>query len=166
MFEEFQAFRRILCLCPCCGEIVRMSDLQLKHKGPTPKTWLDEYETKYSAMTEKENKFDEIKDKLREKATEKGRKEAVKVFNDSIDPKLKALKLNPYDIKPILNPVDFVVFNGMENKGNISNIIFLSKAVQNPALNDLRIQVDKAIKNKKYEWQVARIDEKGNIELE
>jgi hypothetical protein len=43
-FEEFQLFRKILCVCPCCGELVRLSDLRLKTKGEVEKTWLDDYE--------------------------------------------------------------------------------------------------------------------------
>jgi len=42
----FQSFRTILCVCPYCGRIHRLSDPRLKYKRVTPKTWLDEYEVK------------------------------------------------------------------------------------------------------------------------
>ena len=42
-FKEFQEFRKILCICPCCNDIVRVSDLHLKTKGKVSKTWLDKY---------------------------------------------------------------------------------------------------------------------------
>jgi len=166
LLEQLQEFRKILCICPCCGEIVRVSDLRLKLKGITIKTWLDEYQKTEQNIEKKEERFDEREGKLREIAIEKGRKEAEKVFNKAILPSFRALKLDPFDIKPILNPIDFVVFNGMNKKEVISDIIFLSKEYKIPLLHLIRQQIKKVIEQKKYEWQVARIDENGSIIFE
>lgn len=166
LFEEFQEFRKILCVCPHCGEIVRLSDLKLKTKGKAVKTWLDEYAKKSRDMDIKEENFYEISSKLREKAVAKGRKEAQKVINNAISPEFKALKLDPFDIKPIFNPVDFVVFDGMNSKKQVSNVIFLSQKTHNTLLNGIRKKITEVIKKKQYEWQVARINEQGKIELE
>ncbi|MFH1311504.1 MAG: Holliday junction resolvase-like protein [Nanoarchaeota archaeon] len=166
LFEEFQEFRKILCVCPDCGMIVRVSDLKLKVKGVSIKTWLDEYEAKSRLMDNKEEKFEEIKDKLREIAVKKGRKEAEKMFNQVINPTFRELKFDPFDIKPILNPIDFIVFKDMNKKEQVNDIIFLSKICNNPILNNLRVQVKGSIEKKKYDWQVARIDERGKIKVE
>ena len=165
-FEEFQEFRKILCVCPECGEIVRVSDLRLKSKVKVKKTWLDDYEDRSLQMDKKEEEFNEIESKLREAAVEKGRKAAQKVFNKAIKADLRKLKLDPYDIKPILNPVDYIVFKDMNSKDIISNIVFLSKQLENQNINRLRAQVKNVIEDKNYEWLVARIDNTGQIELE
>lgn len=166
LLEQLQEFRKILCICPCCGEIVRVSDLRLKIKGTAIRTWLDKYQKKEQEIEKKEERFDEIEKKLREIAREKGRKEAEKVFNKAILPSFKALKLDPFDVKPILNPVDFVIFKGMNKKEAISDIIFLSKEYKLPSLQLIRQQIQRAIVQKNYEWQVARIDENGKIVFE
>ena len=165
-FEEFQEFRKILCVCPECGEIVRVSDLRLKSKGKVKKTWLDDYEYRSLQMDKNEEEFNEIESKLREAAVEKGRKAAQKVFNKAIKADLRKLKLDPYDIKPILNPVDYIVFKDMNSKDIISNIVFLSKQLENQNINRLRAQVKNVIEDKNYEWLVARIDNTGQIKLE
>lgn len=165
IFEVFQEFRKILCVCPCCGELSRVSDLRLKIKGVAGRTWLDDFELKNSVQADKEQKFEEIEEKIRAKSVEQGRKAAEKVFNQAISPAFKALKLSPFDVKPILNPVDFVVFDGMD-KGNVKDIVLLSKQSMHKMLNQIREQVRTAILNNKYDWQVARIDEVGNIIFE
>jgi predicted Holliday junction resolvase-like endonuclease len=165
-FEEFQEFRKILCVCPECGEIVRVSDLRLKSKVKVKKTWLDDYEDRSLQMDKNEEEFNEIESKLREAAVEKGRKAAQKVFNKAIKADLRKLKLDPYDIKPILNPVDYLVFKDMNSKDIISNIVFLSKQLENQNINRLRAQVKNVIEVKNYEWLIARIDNTGQIELE
>ena len=163
MIEEFQEFRKILCVCPCCGDIVRLSDLRIRSKGPVAKTWLDEYDGKMQALSRREEKFDEKEQILRERARKKGRIAAEKAVNNAISPALRALKLDPFDVKAILNPVDFVVFDGMNKTDSVSSIVFLSKLVRNKELNLIRRQVKKAVVGGKYEWQVARIGEDGGI---
>ena len=165
-FEEFQEFRKILCVCPECGEIVRVSDLRLKTKGKVKKTWLDDYELRSDQMDLKEEEFNEIESKLRAAAVEKGRKKAQKVFNKAINADFRKMKLDPYDIKPILNPVDFLVFKDMNSKDAISDILFLSKQIENRNINLLRSQVKDVIEKKEYEWLVARINNIGQIKFE
>src|SRR3972149_9644741 len=109
LFEEFQQFRKILCVCPDCGTIVRVSDLKLKTKCGGEKTWLDDFEAKSRLIDGKEEKFEQIAEKLRESSVKKGRKEAEKHFNKVINPAFRSLKLDPFDIKPVLNPIDFIV---------------------------------------------------------
>ncbi len=165
-FKEFQEFRKILCVCPECGEIVRVSDLRLKTKGKVKKTWLDDYELRSDQMDLKEEEFSEIESELREAAVEKGRKKAQKVFNKAINADFRKMKLDPYDIKPVLNPVDFLVFKDMNSKDAISDIVFLSKQIENQNINRLRSQVKNVIENEDYEWHIARIDNMGKIKLE
>jgi predicted Holliday junction resolvase-like endonuclease len=166
IFQQFQEFRKVLCVCPCCKDIVRVSELQFKVKGPTTKTWLDEYDRMSNELDRKIERFELKEQELRDIATAKGRKAAAKVVNGAIHPSLRALKLDPYDVKPVLHPIDFVVFKGMNKNDSVSEVLLLSKQVQNPQLNSLRGQIKDAIFGKKYEWQVARINDSGTITFE
>ena len=166
LFEEFGELRKILCICPCCGDIVRVSDLHLKVKGPTTKTWLDTYEAKIIAMSKEEEKFNEKEQKIRDVAVEKGRNEAKKIVNNVVLQIFRKLKLNPFDVKPILNPIDFLVFDGMTDKEKIKNIIFLSRISKIDSLNLIRKQIKETIASKNYIWQVGRIDELGSLSFE
>jgi len=165
ILSTFQAFRRVLCLCPHCQAILRLSDLPLKYRGVAPKTWLDTFETKLSSAEEKEARFDEKEKKLRDQAAERGRRKVPMMIRKSMDSQFAKLKYNPYDIKALLHPVDFVVFDGLENKEELRNIIFLSKAVDNEQLIRLRNSIEKTVEEKRYNWQVARVSIDGKIEM-
>jgi len=165
ILSTFQAFRRVLCLCPHCKAILRLSDLQLKYRGVAPKTWLDTFETKLSSAEEKEALFDESEAKLREQAKERGRRKVPIIIRKSMDSQFAKLKYNPYDIKALLHPVDFVVFDGLESKEDLRKIVFLSKAVNNEQLNGLRSSIEKTVEERKYNWQVARVSIDGKIEM-
>ena len=165
-FEDFQEFRKILCVCPECGDIVRLSDLKLKTKVETEITWLDYYEFRERLLSGREAEFDAVKGELREAARAEGRRQAEVVFNNAIKQDFRRMKFNPIDIKPVLNPVDYLVFKDMNKSKEITDLVFLSKKLENPMINRLREQVKTSIENSNYEWLVARIDNEGKIEFE
>jgi predicted Holliday junction resolvase-like endonuclease len=166
LLKDFQELRKILCVCPCCNKIVRVSDMKLKSKAKGTRTWLDDYQEKARKMDNKEETFEEKEKELRDAATEAGRKEGEKILKRLLVPELKARKINPQDVKPISNPVDYVVFKGMTKKDDIDSILFLSKKSPYPQLTKARSQIQEVVKKKKYGWQVARIDAKGNVVVE
>ena len=163
LVQQFQDFRTILCVCPCCGDIVRISDLKLRTLGKTSRTWRDKYDRDVQKMDTMEEKFDEIEEGLRKLAHERGRLAAQKVFNNAISPELKKMKYNPFDVKPVFYPIDFLVFDGMNDKGSVDELILLSRQSKSTTLNSIRDKVDLAVAQENYGWQEARIDEKGKI---
>jgi predicted Holliday junction resolvase-like endonuclease len=162
----FQSSRRILCVCPCCGDIVRLSDLSLSYKGKSYKTWMDTYERKIMTLETKTEKFEEKEQEIRDKAAERGRKKVEERICGMMCNEIAKLKYNPYDIKAIWHPVDFVVFDGMNNEDSISDITFLSRKIDDPNLNKVREMVKECVVKKKYEWMVARISIDGKMKIE
>lgn len=164
--DMFHSFRTILCVCPHCNGLLRLSDLHLKYGGKAPRTWLDKYDANKSQIDNMETEFDEKEDKLREAAHERARKQVPKLVNKFIDRRIAQLKYNPYDIKTIMHPVDFVVFNGLNTNDEIENITFLSEKTQNQTLNKIRKSLFSSVDKERYDWKTARIQLDGNIQLE
>ncbi len=164
LLDAFQSFRRILCVCPCCGEIVRMSDLHLKYSGKSPKTWLDEYELQLLELDGKERAFDAKEAELREKAIERGRNKVPLMIKNCLCPEFKALEYDPYDIKAIMDPVDFVVFDGLNQGKQVQSVTFLAKPT-NPQMRKVTETIKTTISKGSYDWKVARITTTGKVEL-
>lgn len=163
MLALFRAFRAILCICPHCNEIQRLSDLRLKYPGKAEKTWLDLYDSKVRTMERKELSFEEKEKELREQANERGRKQVPVILKKLIHTELTTLPYDPYDIKALLHPVDFVVFDGMNGKPSLNEIAFLSRKTGNGTLAEVRSSIKTAIGKGSYNWQVARVDTDGNV---
>lgn len=166
LLSVFQSFRTILCICPRCGEIMRLSDLRLRYTGKAPKTWLDTHQSKLLSLQKKEELFDEEEEKLREKSRERGRKKVPRIVKRCICPEFARLKYNPYDLKAILHPVDFVVFNGMNSGPEVRDVTFLSRKTPNRELNLIRESIKNTIEKANYDWQVARITIDGKVSFE
>ena len=166
LLDVFQSFRRILCICPCCGGMMRLSDLHLKYPGKAPRTWLDRHESKLLAQEKKEMLFAEKERGMREKAIERGRKKVPKLVRKCLCPEFKKLKYNPYDIKAIMHPVEFIVFDGLNDNVELKNVTFLSRKALSQDQNAILKSIKKAIDNKNYGWKVARISMDGEVKFE
>lgn len=160
---EYQLFRRILCVCPCCNKLTRISDLKLKVAEPEPKTWLDEYEAKDLELARMEEAFEEEQENLRKEAKEKGRETVEKALYEAICPSLKKLELDLFDVRPIFYPIDFVVFEGMNREGTVRDIRLLTREHDYPSIKPIQDQIKNAVIQKKYKWELARVQETGNI---
>jgi predicted Holliday junction resolvase-like endonuclease len=164
LLDAFQSFRKILCVCPCCGEIVRMSDLHLKYSGVSPKTWLDEYELQLLELEAKEQTFEAKEAELRKRAIERGRNKVPLMVKNCLCPEFKMLEYDPYDIKAIMDPVNFVVFDGLNQGKQVQCVTFLAKPTT-PQMRVITDSIQTAVSKGSYDWKVARITTVGKIEL-
>jgi len=163
--EIFNKFKTILCLCPECQHIMRLSDLHLRSKFEAPKTWLDDYEFDKSKVKLKEEKFEQEKQQIKDVATAKGRLVVQKIVKKSLDEKFAKLNFNPYDIKVLNHPIDFVIFNGNYDKC-VRDVTLLTYKNSNPLLENLHKGIAKVIEAKAYDWKVVRISNEGEVKYE
>ena len=116
-------------------------------------------------LQEQENEFAEKEGEIREKAAERGRAQVPEIVRKSMNAQFAKLRYDPYDIKPFLHPVEFVIFDGM-NKGELDNVTLLSRISTNPLLQNLQKAVSKVVDEKQYDWKVFRVSLDGDIEFE
>ena len=164
--QLFQYGRTILCLCPCCGDIVRLSELTLHYEGETPRTWLDEYDTRMLRYEKRLEVFKSKESEIREASREKGRRIATRTVRKVIKETFPGVRYHPKDIKAILNPVDCVVFSGMAMKDRISKIVMLSRKSDLTIPRKLRQSIRKTIERGDYDCQLARVSKTGEIDLD
>jgi len=144
--DSFQDLRTILCVCPCCGELVRASELHLSLHGKAPKTWLDDYEAELHRLEDREDEFEANAAEVKQAAIERGRKKVVERACSCLDSSIACFNYDPYDIKALFHPVDFVVFNGLNAGEDLDDITFLTRQRRGDLIQK---SVAKAIKNGK-----------------
>jgi len=170
IIETFQIFSGILVICPCCRELLRISDLNLRYTGKFERTIVDnlrqmerEQRNKQESFDRKEERFDAREDKLREEAAQRGRR-SVKTLIRKIDPSMSRLQYNPQDIKVISHPVDLIVFDGLNNRERVKNIVFIARSKAGN-IKSLRRSVEKAIVKGNYVWQTVRVGLDGSLQI-
>ena len=165
LLQTFQQFRIIHCLCPKCNSISRLSDFHVYSSERCQRTWLDSYETKLTKIENKELKFEEVEKTLRELAHKRGQNQVPRLIRKAMNEKFSKRKIDPYDIKPILHPIEFVLFNGM-HKENLKNIVLMAQKSSSINMTRLQKQILDSIKENRYDWNVVRVSNDGNVEYE
>jgi predicted Holliday junction resolvase-like endonuclease len=144
---------------------MRLSDLHLRYTGKAPKTWLDSYDQSLHKLKEKEDSFRKEEDELRKQSVERGRKQVPQLVRKCLCPEFRSLTYDPYDIKAIMHPVDFIVFDGMNAK-DMKSVTLLSRKPSDEAQSTILASIGKAIGENKYDWKIARITLNGKVSIE
>ena len=161
----FNHFKTVLCICPHCDELARVSDLGIHSSEKTTETWLDKYDISTQELANKQDEFDEKESEIRKKAIQRGRSKVLELYRQSIDGQFAKLSYDPYDIKPLLHPIDFVIFDGM-NQDQMRDVVLLARGTTNPHMLTLQKSIKQAIENQSYDWKVARVSIDGDVEIE
>ena len=154
--------RQIFGICPNSGEIFRLSDSRIFRRKAPPKDWLDKIVDENNRLDRREDSISAREDEMREKARKKGRKLALKLAK-KIDLVFTPLKLNPDDAKVIFHPVDYIVFNGMKEKGEVKDIIFLDRQEKHRDHKKLQKSIEQTVSKENYEWRTLRIKQDGSV---
>ena len=156
--------RQIFGVCPKCEDLFRLSDCKIFIKKKPVADWMDKITLEENRLDRLEEKLEEKKTDLQEKAREAGRKLAQRAVK-KIDPVFTPHKLNPDDAKVIFHPIDYVVFDGMK-KESIKNIILLDRQEKGTDHLALQKSIEKVVERENYEWQTLRVQEDGKIKAE
>ena len=165
VLEFYSSLRHIFGVCPCCGEIFRLSDCKLYQKKKPEADWKEELDKEILRLDNLEEKILEKIEATKETARTVGRQNADKLVR-KIDKIFLPLKLNCNDCKVIFHPVDFIVFNGMNSNGgdcSIKDIILLDKNNKSGQYLQIQKSIENVVVKKNYEWLTLRVENDGQI---
>jgi len=94
----------------------------------------------------------------RKQAIEKSRAVLRGNFSEQLAPYLPDFKYNPTECKFLGKPIDFIVFQGLDDK-DISEIIFVEVKSGKSNLSKNERSLKKAIQDKKVRWEEYRVPE-------
>lgn len=163
MFLNFQEFQKIIVICPICGDFHRLSELKLFYKGKAERSWLDDLRDKERRIERLEEKLEAEREEIKERAQEKARRKLPKLLKKKV-PLIAKKGYFPQDVKALFDPIDFVVFDGMNEKDNVRRVVFLDGPAQNRIRERVQISIKKIIKAGNFEWRTIKISEDGEIE--
>ena len=65
LLKTFQQFKSVLCICPHCSELLRLSDIQnLRTTKHAPRTWLDDYDVSIKKIERRDELVGEKENRL------------------------------------------------------------------------------------------------------
>lgn len=135
LIQTINGIQEILAICPCCGEIFRLVEGKFIFPQKRPKaSEFSELVSLESKLADREwrlelavERFEKRLQEQRQQLIEQGRKLAKKKLK-KIDPTFSAKNIDPQDVKVIFNPVEYVIFYGLNSSNGVDFIDFVSRS--------------------------------------
>lgn len=162
LVATFQDFRRILGVCPCCGEVFRLTDLQISYRAKPRRTWLDALEAAEEKLRRAEERFEEQEEKIREVARERGRQELPRLLRNA-EPVFACRGFFAQDVKPLFDPVDYVIFAGMSRSASVTQIVLFDGPPMSQSRENIQRSIRRVIEAANYEWKTVRMGKDGRV---
>ena len=156
-----QESSRIFGVCPCCGELFRLSDAQVFIRRAPPRTPFDELEDARRKLLAAIERYEAKEEALRAKALELGQAAARRRLKQIAGPFVRR-RIDPQDVKVVFSPVEFIAFRGM-SAGMVSKIELIDRPAKSRAQESMQNSLAKAVAAGHYEWKVLRITEDGRV---
>ena len=156
-------FRNILGICPHCKQFFRLTDISLSYRSKPRRTFLDTLEEDEGRLEKTEQRFQELQEQIRERARERGRRQLPKLLKKA-DSLFSRRGYFPQDAKALFDPIDFVVFDGMNQKDRVRRIVLFDGPADGRGREAVQRSTQRAVKAGNYEWRTVRVAKDGRIE--
>lgn len=159
--QFFNNLRQTFCHCSKCNETYRLSDSVLFQDKKPNQTWLDKLEREIKSLESREQALKVKVAKAKQDAIIQGRIDAD-AFIEQFDTLFKPLGLNPNDAKVHFHPVDYIVFNGMNDNFNpkVKNIVLLDRKENDSIVQE---SIRECVHDEKYGFISVRIKADGEV---
>jgi len=172
LVQTIEGIQEVLTICPCCGEIFRLVEGKFIFPQKRPKTCeyleLVAQEGKVSALEDRvgsaEERFDEKLRTQRQRFVEVGRRQAKKKLR-KIDPTFSAQGIDPQDVKVIFNPVEYLIFHGLNSEDGVSLVEFVSRAPGAKTEEAIVKSIDRTIRLGDVEFETLHMRDDGSFEI-
>jgi predicted Holliday junction resolvase-like endonuclease len=161
----FQDFRRILGVCPCRDEVFRLTDLMIAYRAKPTVTWLDSLEADEDRQQRAEDKFAKNEQRICELAKERGRQALPSLLREA-EPVFACRGYFAHDVKPLFDPVDYIIFDGMNAPSAVTRIVLFDGPALGHARERTQRSIQRALEAGNYEWKTVRMGKDGRIQRE
>lgn len=151
--------RHIFSVCPDCDSVNRLTDLELARRGKYVPDWMDKIESGIDKAGQDKFALEQRAKELKEAARREAEAELLPRRLREIAPTFANTGFDPRDVSAILDPVQFVVFEGMNSVDGVRNIVLFSREGGGPKFASLT----ETIRACAFDWNLVRVADDGSI---
>lgn len=160
----FEIQRSIFGVCPHCQELFRLSDIKISYRKKFSRDWYDKLEKQEEKIDDEHMKLEETLAAIREKAQEQARRRHLPRMLRQADPVFTPLGYYPQDVKAVFDPMDFVIFDGMNRDGRVRRVVFMDEYSADGRTRQIQSSIENAISKERYGFQSIRLTKDGRIQ--
>jgi predicted Holliday junction resolvase-like endonuclease len=136
---------------------IRLKDAGLFHLDDFTDEAIAVYEEYLNELKERRNELKAKKKDITEKSTVVTKSVNVGFILERLAPSLESFKFHKNDCRSLFDPIDYVIFEGLASKGEITKVIFSDIKTGNARLNSCQKQIKKLVEEKKVNFDVYEV---------
>lgn len=148
--DFIEAERNVYAQCPSCNEINRLNEFKIFHGKKPPKDLLDQLR---EAITE----FEVKKKKIIEQSIEKSKQVYIGKTLEHLAPTVATWGHKPRDCRFLAEPIDFIAFDGLFEKDEVSKITFIEAKTGNAKTSSREKSIKNAVEKGEVYFEEFRL---------
>lgn len=153
IFKTLVADRRLYGECPSCSETFPLVRAHLFYRKPTATPALDAVEEWKRTITEAQADLKRSKQQARKRSKRGVIDVNVGKVLEKIAPALPGFTFDCHDCRPLFEPVDYIIFEGLAKKGIVEAIQIIDIKTGQSGLNKHQQQIKDAVDERRVEWK-------------
>ena len=164
LIDELMKIKGLQIECPECGEVlpikkVELFDINDKYSRPVEKkidSLMKNQKSEFESINERKAEILERRKEIRMEPAVKEKKITTSTesinFGQIIENIVPSIDIFPYvpkDCRPLFDPIDYIVFNGLHNNGNINELTFIDVKSGNAKLKANQKEIKNVIESGK-----------------
>lgn len=124
---------------------------------------MDGLEEEDDRISRAEARLDEKLESIREAARERGRRQLPQLLRKA-ESIFSCRGYFPQDAKALFDPVDFIIFDGMNRKKRVDRVVLFDGPADDRDRERVQDSVQRTVRSGNYEWKTIRIGKNGQIQ--
>lgn len=143
--------------CPCCDEAVGLRDCELFYMDDFSDDGQEIYERYKLELQQRRAELRERRRGFSRSSQAQAKATNIGFILERLAPSLRTFRYECSDCRSLFDPIDYVIFEGLREKGVVSRIIFADVKTGNASLSRRQREIRDLIKDKKVEFDMYKV---------
>jgi predicted Holliday junction resolvase-like endonuclease len=154
--EDNQSYAE--CPCPDCGEQFLLRDAGLFFLDDFSPEAEKLYQQRIEELKEYEKKIREMRKKIQKTSQIGAEATNIGFLLERLAPCMRAFPFERNDCRPLFDPIDYIVFEGLTKGGPINKIVFMEIKTGKPRLTGSQPEIRSLVERKRVIWDTYSIE--------
>lgn len=138
--------------CPCCEEPVRLRECELFYMDDLSESGKEIYERYRLELQQRRADLRERRRNVSRSSEVQAKATNIGFILERLAPSLSTFRYECSDCRSLFDPIDYVIFEGLYQKGAVSRIIFADVKTGNASLSRRQREIRDLVRNQKVEF--------------
>lgn len=139
--------------CPNCGEEIHLRKAGLFENNNFTDEALELYQQKLAEIKKRKEVLNKIRDIGTSKSEIGAKSTNIGFILERLAPTMKSFRFNHNDCRSLFDPIDYIIFEGLSDKGQVDKIFFVDIKTGAARLSKKQKEIKTVINDKKVNFK-------------